>query len=236
MSVAYLLLGGPDVSQRCDPFVKGIVTPDRFFVFSIIDFLQIVLRVCINRKHAEKLWQTICKQNSQFMYVPGTLDLLVPSKKMPENKPTAGTTVAGLKAVLDVLSRNHVTDANRKVLEDIFARHAAGDWSMIVQIDLNEKEHKIPRFNYNFQPPSVSHEPVASVIIEEAGAGPIPASYGDSPPFLLPRILTEVGFTSNSSYSWKFYQSIINYTYKIRKRYICRYKWVCSSTKDKFRQ
>ncbi len=172
MSVAYLLLGGPDVSQRCDPFVKGIVTPDRCFVFSIIDFLQIVLRVCINRKHAEKLWQTICKQNSQFMYVPGTLDLLVPSKKMPENQPTAGTTVAGLKAVLDVLSRNHVTDANRKILEDIFARHAAGDWSMIVQINLNDKEHpQIPRFNYNFQPPSVSHEPVASVIIEDVEAG-----------------------------------------------------------------
>ena len=170
MSVAYLLLGGPDVSQRCDPFVKGIVTPDRCHVFSIIDFLQIVLRVCINRKHAEKLWQTICKQNPQFMYVPGTLDLLSPSKKMPENKPTAGTTVAGLKAVLDVLSRNHVTDANRKVLEDIFARYATGDRSMIVEIDLNAQEHpEVPHFNYNFQPPSVSHEPVASMILEDAG-------------------------------------------------------------------
>jgi hypothetical protein len=181
MSVAYLLLGGPDVSQRCDPFVKGIVTPERLHVFSIIDFLQIVLRVCINRKHAEKLWQTICKQNPQFMYVPGTLDLLSPSKKMPENKPTAGTTVAGLRAVLDVLGRNHVTDANRKVLEDIFARYHAGDTSMIVEIDLNAKEHKIPRFNYNFQPPSVSHEPVASVIIEDVEAGaPEPESSRES--------------------------------------------------------
>jgi hypothetical protein len=170
MSVAYLLLGGPDVSQRCDPFVKGIVTPDRLHVFSIIDFLQIVLRVCINRKHAEKLWKTICKQNSQFMYVPGTLDLLAPSTKMPENQPTAGTTVAGLRAVLDVLSRNHVTDANRKVLEDIFARYATGDRSMIVEIDLNAQEHpEVPHFNYNFQPPSVSHEPVASMILEDAG-------------------------------------------------------------------
>jgi len=169
MSVAYLILGGPDVSQRCDPFVKGIVTPERLHVFGIIDFLQIVLRVCINRKHAEKLWQTICKQNSQFMHVPGTLDLLSPSTKMPKTQPTAGTTVAGLRGVLDVLSRNHVTDANRKVLEDIFARYAAGDRSMVVEIDLNAKEHKIPRFNYNFQPPSVSHEPVASVILEDAG-------------------------------------------------------------------
>jgi hypothetical protein len=184
MSVAYLLLGGPDVSQRCDPFVKGIVTPERLHVFSIIDFLQIVLRVCINRKHAEKLWQTICKQNSQFMYVPGTLDLLVPSKKMPENQPTAGTTVAGLKGVLNVLSRNHVTDANRKTIEDIFARYAAGDRSMIVEIDLNAQEHpQVPRFNYNFQPPTASaQEPVQSIIIEdpEAGAAEPEASEDDS--------------------------------------------------------
>ena len=107
------------------------------------------------------------------MFVPGTLDLLSPSKRMLENKPTAGTTVAGLREVLNVLSRNHVTDANRKVLEDIFARHAAGDWSMIVQIDLNAKEHKIPRFNYNFQPPSVSHVPVASIVVEDAEAGAV---------------------------------------------------------------
>ncbi len=173
MSVVYLLLGGPDADEKCDPFVKDIVTPDHCHVFGIIDFLQIVLRVCINRKHAEKLWQTICKQNSQFMFVPGTLDLLVPSTKMPENQPTAATTVAGLKAVLDVLSRNHVTDANRKVLEDIFARHAAGDWSMIVQIDLNAQEHpQVPRFNYNFQPPTASApEPVQSIIIEDPEAG-----------------------------------------------------------------
>ena len=172
MSGAYLLLGGPDADQTCDPFVKGIVTPDRCLVFGIIDFLQIVLRVCINRKHAEKLWQTICKQNSQFMYVPGTLDLLSPSTKMPTGQPTAATTVAGLREVLNVLSRNHVTDANRKVLEDIFARYHAGDKSMIVEIDLNAKEQipRFPRFNYNFQPPTASApEPVQSIIIEEAG-------------------------------------------------------------------
>jgi hypothetical protein len=104
------------------------------------------------------------------MYVPGTLDLLSPSTKMPKTQPTAGTTVAGLRGVLDVLSRNHVTDANRKVLEDIFARYATGDRSMIVEIDLNAQEHpEVPHFNYNFQPPSVSHEPVASMILEDAG-------------------------------------------------------------------
>ena len=167
MSVAYLILGGNDADERCDPFVKGIVTPDRCHVFGIIDFLQIVLRVCINRKHAEKLWQTICKQNSQFMFVPGTLDLLAPSTKMPENQPTAGTTVAGLRAVLNVLGRNHVTDANRKVLEDIFDRYAAGDRSMVVEIDLNAEVHpQVPHFNYNFQPPTASNAPVDSVLIE----------------------------------------------------------------------
>jgi hypothetical protein len=77
-------------------------------------------------------------------------------------------TVAGLHAVLQVLGRNHVTDANRKVLEDIFARYHAGDFSMIVEIDINAKVHDIPRFNYNFQPPSVSHAPVASILIEES--------------------------------------------------------------------
>ena len=55
MSVAYLLLGGPDESDECDPFVKGIVTPDRFHVFSIVDFLQIVLKGKKDRKYADKL-------------------------------------------------------------------------------------------------------------------------------------------------------------------------------------
>jgi hypothetical protein len=72
-----------------------------------------------------------------------------------------------LKAVLDVLSRNHVTDANRKVLEDIFDRYAAGDRSMVVEIDLNAEVHpQVPRFNYNFQPPTASNAPVDSVLIE----------------------------------------------------------------------
>jgi hypothetical protein len=167
MSVAYLLLGGPlpdesdDESKKCDPFVKGIVTPDRFHVFSIIDFLQIALKGQKDRNYADWLWQTTCRQNSQFMYVPGTLDLLVPSTNMPNGQPTAGTTVAGLREVLNVLSRNHVTDANRKVLEDIFDRYAAGDRSMVVEIDLNAEVHpQIPLFNYNFQPPTASNSAV----------------------------------------------------------------------------
>jgi hypothetical protein len=90
------------------------------------------------------------------MEVEGTVGLADPSTKMPKREPTAGTTVEGLKAVLDVLGRNHVTDANRKVLEDIFARYATGDMSMVVVVNLNDKEHpQIPLFNYNFQPPGV---------------------------------------------------------------------------------
>jgi hypothetical protein len=175
MSVAYLLLGGPDADQTCDPFVKGIVTPDRFHVFEIYDFLQIVLIDNRNRTGIKKLWNDIRKHNAQFMYVQGTLDLLSPSSKMRKTEPkkgaSPGTTVAGLKGILDVMGRNHVTDANRKVLEDIFARYHAGDFSMIVEIDINAKEHpKIPLFNYNFQPPSVSHEPVASIVVEEASS------------------------------------------------------------------
>ena len=175
MSVAYLLLGGPDADQGFDPYVKGIVTPDRFHVFEIYDFLQIVLTENRNRTGIKKLWKDICKQNAQFMYVEGTLDLLSPSSKMRKTEPkkgaSPGTTVAGLHALLHVLGRNHVTDANRKVLEDIFARYHAGDRSMVVEIDLNAKVHDIPRFNYNFQPPSISHAPVASIVVEEAGAG-----------------------------------------------------------------
>jgi hypothetical protein len=117
------------------------------------------------------------------MYVPGTLDLLVPSTLMPKGKPTAGTTVAGLRAVLNVLGRNHVTDANRKVLEDIFARYAAGDRSMVVEVDLNAQVHpQIPRFSYNFQPPTVSNEPVASIVIEdvETGAAELESSSRES--------------------------------------------------------
>ncbi len=175
MSVAYLLLGGPDADQTCDPFVKGIVTPDRFHVFEIYDFLQIVLSGNPNRDYVKYIWKDIRKHNAQIMYVQGTLDLLAPSKKMRKTEPkkgaSPGTTVAGLKGILDVLGRSHVTDANRKVLEDIFARYHAGDKSMIVEINLNAKEHpQIPRFNYNFQPPSVSHAPVASILVGEAGA------------------------------------------------------------------
>ena len=161
MSVVYLLLGGSDA------IVKGIVTPDRFHVFSIWDFLMIVLIGKKSRKDVQNLWNDICRQHSQFMEVQGTLALAVPSTKMPKREPTAGTTVAGLRGVLDVLG-NRVSEACRKTVEDIFARYAAGDKSMLVEINLNAKEHpQIPRFNYNLQPPTASaQEPVASMLIE----------------------------------------------------------------------
>ncbi len=166
MSVAYLLLGG----EEC--FIGGIITPDGYHVFSIYEFLEKILIGNKNRTYVKNLWNTVCNQNSQFMQVQGTLGLAVPSTKMPKREPTAGTTVAGLRSVLDVLGRNHVTDANRKVLEDIFARYAAGDRSMVVEVDLNAKVHAVPRFSYNLQPPTASSNvPVASMIIEEAGAG-----------------------------------------------------------------
>jgi len=102
------------------------------------------------------------------MEVKGTVGLADPSTKMPKTPPTAGTTVEGLKAVLDVLGRNHVTDANRKVLEDIFARYATGDRSMLVEVNLNDQSYpQIPRFTYNLQPPTASaQEPVASMLTE----------------------------------------------------------------------
>jgi hypothetical protein len=78
----------------------------------------------------------------------------------------------GLKGVLDVLG-NRVAEACRKVVEDIFARYMVGDRSMIVEVNLNETVHpQIPRFSYNFQPPTASaQEPVDSIIVEDAGAG-----------------------------------------------------------------
>jgi len=170
MSVVYLLLGGPDAFQKRDPWIGGIITPDGYQVFSIYDFLQIVLIGNKDRDYVKKVWMGICRHNSQFMEVKGTLGLAVESTKMPKTPPTAGTTVAGLQAVLSVLG-NQVTDSNRKVLEDIFARYLSGDRSMIVKMNLNDKEHKIPRFNYNFQPPTVSNAPVASVVVEDAEAG-----------------------------------------------------------------
>jgi hypothetical protein len=101
------------------------------------------------------------------MYVPGTLDLAVRSSKMPKTPPTAGTTIAGLKAVLDVLG-NRVAEPCRKVLEDIFARYASGDMSMVVVVNLNDTVHlNIPHFSYNLQPPTASSDvPVASMLIE----------------------------------------------------------------------
>jgi hypothetical protein len=163
--VVYLLLGGRDA------VVKGIITPDGFYIFSIYDFLQIVLIGVRSRKYVTNLWNTLCNQNSQFMYVQGTLGLAVQSSKMPKTPPTAGTTIAGLKAVLDVLG-NRVAEPCRKVLEDIFARYAVGDKSMLVFVNLNDKEHpQIPRFSYNFQPPTVSNAPIASIVVDDAEAG-----------------------------------------------------------------
>jgi hypothetical protein len=159
MSVAYLLLGRPDIDEKCDPFIKGIITPDRFHIFSIYDFLQKILIGDKNRTYVKKLWTTLCHHHPQFMEVQGTLDLAVRSSKMPKTPPTAGTTVAGLQGVLNVLGSHHVTDATRTVLEDIFARYAAGDMSMIVEVNLNDAEHpQVPLFNYNFQPPGVPQE------------------------------------------------------------------------------
>jgi hypothetical protein len=117
MSVVYLLLGGPDALEKCDPFVKGIITPDGFRIFSIYDFMQIVLisnEEPRSHTYVKKLWKTLCKCYSQFMEVKGTLGLAVPRSKMRKTEPkkgaTVGTTVAGLKGVLDVLDKNHVSE------------------------------------------------------------------------------------------------------------------------------
>ena len=92
-------------------------------------------------------------------------------------------TVAGLQALLHVLG-NRVAEACRKVVEDIFAHYTTGDKSMIVEVNLHHKQHpQIPRFSYNFQPPTASaQEPVASMFIEEVGAGDAePESSRESP-------------------------------------------------------
>jgi hypothetical protein len=153
MSCVYLLLGGPD------EIVRGIITPDNFHVFSIYGFLEIVLTGNRNRDYVKKLWTRLCKRNSQFMHVEGTLQLAVPSSKMWKTDPTkgatAGTTVDGLRAILDVLNENQVTEADRKTLKSIFARYAAGDQSMLVFVNINDEVHpQVPRFSYNFQPPT----------------------------------------------------------------------------------
>jgi hypothetical protein len=160
MSVVYLLLGGPDADQKSEQYIGGIITPDHCLIFSIYDFLQKIL-IFINGKppsctYVKDFWNKLCKRNPQFMEVQGTLDLAVRSSKMLKTPPTAGTTVEGLRGILDVLGSHHVTDANRKGLEDIFARYHAGDASMFVFLNLDDKEHpQIPRFSYNFQPPDV---------------------------------------------------------------------------------
>ena len=164
MSVVYLLLGGRDA------VVRGIITPDGVRIFSIYDFMEIVLIGGKRRKYVVDLWDTLSRQNTQFMEVQGTLALAVPSKKMPKAAPTAGTTVIGLRGVLDVLG-NRVSENCRKTVEDIFARYAAGDRSMIVEVNLNASVHpQIPLLSYNFQPPTASSASVASIVVEEAGA------------------------------------------------------------------
>ena len=58
---------------------------------------------------------------------------------------------------MDVLGNHLVSEATRRVVEDIFARYMLGDRSMIVEVNLHHKQHPhIPRFNYNFQSPSAS--------------------------------------------------------------------------------
>ena len=164
MSVVYLLLGGHD------EIVKGIITPDGFHIFSIYDFMKIVMIGNKSHTYVKREWKKLSSQHSQFMEVGGTLALAVPSSKMPNTAPTAGTTIAGLKGVLDVLG-NSVAPARRKTVEDIFARYMLGDRSMVVEVNLNATVHpQIPRLSYNFQPPTASsNAPVASIIIEDAG-------------------------------------------------------------------
>jgi hypothetical protein len=163
MSVVYLLLGGRD------EIVKGIITPDGFHVFSIYDFMQIVMIGNKNHTYVKKEWKKLSRQHSNFMEVGGTLALAVPSSKMPKKPPTAGTTVAGLKGVLDVLG-NSVAETRRKTVGDIFARYMLGDRSMVVEVNLNATVHpQMPRLSYNFQPPTASsNAPVASIIVEDA--------------------------------------------------------------------
>jgi hypothetical protein len=186
MSVVYLLLGGPDADQKSEQFIGGIVTPEHCLVFSIYEFLEKVLIYNRgkprSRTYVKDFWVKLCKRNPQFMKVQGTLDLAVRSSKMPKYPPTTGTTVAGLRGILNVMDSNDVTDANRKGLEDIFARYHAGDTSMLVFVNLDDKEHpQIPRFSYNFQPPSVSNAPVVSSVFQDNEAGAAePASSRES--------------------------------------------------------
>ena len=163
MSVVYLLLGGHD------EIVKGIITPDGFHIFSIYDFMQIVMIGKKSHTYVKREWKKLSSHHSHFMEVRGTLALAVPSSKMPNTAPTAGTTIAGLKGVLDVLG-NSVAGARRKTVEDIFARYMLGDRSMVVEVNLNATVHPhIPRLSYNFQPPTASsNAPVASIIVEDA--------------------------------------------------------------------
>jgi hypothetical protein len=149
MSVVYLLLGGDDSS-----IISGIITSDDYHVFSVYDFMQKVMLGNKSRKYVTNLWETLSRY-PQFMEVQGTLGLAVPSTKMPKTKPTSDMTIVGLRAVLDVLG-NSVSENCRKTVEDIFARYMAGDSSMLVFVNLDNKEHpQIPRFSYNFQPPAV---------------------------------------------------------------------------------
>ena len=187
MSVVYLLIG-------CDGNVGGIITPDGFHVFSIYDFMQIVLIGGKSRKYVQNLWNDICRQNAQFMQVQGTLALAVPSKKRRNTPPTAGTTVVGLKGILDVLG-NRVAEARRETVEGIFARYMIGDWSMLVDVNLNATVNpQIPRLSYNFQPPTASNAPVASIVVEEAGAGV------EEPDLSSRESSTEFDFSSNSDH------------------------------------
>jgi len=150
MFVVYLLLGGRDAS------VGGIITPDGFHVFSIYDFMQLVISgkgPRKSRKYVLNLWNDICRQNSQFTEVKGTLDVAVPSTKMKKT-PTAGMSVMGLQALLHVLG-NQVSATLRPFVEATLANYMAGDRCMTIEVDLNATVHpQIPSFHPNFMPPN----------------------------------------------------------------------------------
>ena len=111
-----------------------------------------------NHTYVKKEWKKLSCRHSHFMEVGGTLDLAVTSTKMRKTPPTAGTTVMGLQTLLDVLV-NRVAEPLRKTVGDIFARYMAGDWSMLVYVNLNATVHpQIPHLSHNFHPPFSSTE------------------------------------------------------------------------------
>ena len=146
MSAVYLLLGS-------DAIVKGITTPDGMHVFSIYEFLELVLIGNKSRKYVKNLWKTLSRDTSKFTEVKEDLVMAVPITKMRKTKPTTGTTVMGLQALMHVLG-NQVNAELRPFVETTLAHYTAGYRGMIVEVDLNARVHpQIPSFHYNFMPP-----------------------------------------------------------------------------------